>query len=181
MQFQTATILLITILTSCIFLIESAESIELSAEATPTYQDRAFCNLISATNINTLTTQNILKGWTCTADLIAVGVCAGTEWSGVGCSGTTVVDLRMSYDVLTTHSIAGTLPAQIGFLTGLTRLSLSSESFTGIIPSLIRGLTNLNYLSLSNNQITGTIPTGIGALTLVSILDLSHTKLTGTV
>eukprot|EP01041_Mallomonas_annulata_P014678 gene14678-31210_t len=146
-----------------------------------TSQDKAICDLLYSTNINSLVTQNIMKGWKCATDYTATGLCKDVVWSGVICSGTTVVDLQLSYGALGTHSISGTIPKSIGFLTELTRLSLSFESFTGTIPLLIRTLTKLNYLQLSNNQITGTIPTGIGALTLVSILDLSHTKLTGTV
>ena len=51
--------------------------------------------------------------------------------------------------------------SEIGNLTNLTRLYLSSNQLTSSIPSEIGNLTNLERLWLHNNQLTGVIPESI--------------------
>lgn len=57
-------------------------------------------------------------------------------------------------------------------------LSLSSMSLTGSLPSEIGSLQSLKYLSISNNkQLTNSIPNEIGSLTLLEDLELSSNGL----
>ena len=52
----------------------------------------------------------------------------------------------------------GIIPSEIGNLTNLIKLNLSSNQFSGSIPSEIGNLTNLTSLNLSSNQFSGDIP-----------------------
>ena len=55
--------------------------------------------------------------------------------------------------------LSGTIPTEIGELTNLETLNLTSNNFTGEIPASFGNLINLEQLSLSQNQISGNIPT----------------------
>jgi small GTP-binding protein len=69
------------------------------------------------------------------------------------------------------------VPPEIGNLTSLTSLSLSSNELTNVPPE-IGNLTSLTSLNLSNNQLTN-LPPEIGNLTSLTSLDLSNNLLTG--
>ncbi len=74
--------------------------------------------------------------------------------------------------------LTGEIPPEIGNLTNLIGLVLSSNQFIGEIPPEIGNLTNLTGLFLNNNQLTGRIPSEIGNLTNLTNLDLSDNELT---
>lgn len=65
--------------------------------------------------------------------------------------------------------LSGTIPKELGNLTGLTRLHLFSNGLSGTIPTQLGDLTNLR---LSANNLSGTIPAQLGDLT-----NLTHVKL----
>ena len=71
-----------------------------------------------------------------------------------------------------TTSFSGILPTEyFRLLTSLTYLDLhSTTSPTQTLPTEIGLLTNLNYLDLSSNTFTGTLPTEIGLITSLTSL-----------
>ena len=82
------------------------------------------------------------------------------------------------------RQLAGSIPAAIGNLTGLTYLTLGRNHFTGSIPAELGNLTNLQLLSIggtSNTNLTGSIPAALGKLTNLSYLVLSGNNLTGSI
>ena len=100
-------------------------------------------------------------------------------------------DTRYSLDFgsLENMGLSGVIPPEIGNLTALEELDLSSSSLsddppnqlTGSIPPEIGNLTSLEWLSLSGNQLTWPIPPQIGRLTSLEWLDLSGNQLTGAI
>ena len=86
----------------------------------------------------------------------------------------TTTELDFSYSELT-----GEIPSEIGNLTNLQVLNLSSNNLSGEIPPEIGNLTNLTHLYLNENQLTGEIPSEIGNLTNLERLWLSDNQLTG--
>jgi len=75
--------------------------------------------------------------------------------------------------------LIGEIPPEIGNLTNLRELNLTSNQLTGEIPPEIGNLTNLEYLSLWDNQLSGEIPSEIGNLINLRKLYLSRNQLTG--
>ena len=94
-----------------------------------------------------------------------------TGWDGVLTSGTPnrVTDLALS-----SESLSGTIPAELGTLFELSTLDLSSNSLTGSIPRELGLLYNLTEIKLSGNSLTGCMPV---ALKDVSKNDLSTLNL----
>ena len=62
--------------------------------------------------------------------------------------------------------------------TELEALNVSSNSLPGALPSQIGNLKNLKILNASNNNFTG-IPAEVGQLSQLEILDFSNNNLTG--
>ena len=52
----------------------------------------------------------------------------------------------------------GTIPAELGGLTEMTRLYLHRNNLSGAIPAELNGLTNLVWLRLYNNMLSGDVP-----------------------
>ena len=94
----------------------------------------------------------------------------GTEcdWFGVVCLSGTVTQL-----ILYSNSLNGSIPKEIGNLTGLTMLNLSNNTLSGIIPSEIGNLASLANLNLGANSLSGNIPTELGNLSNLYTLFLS--------
>jgi Leucine-rich repeat (LRR) protein len=76
---------------------------------------------------------------------------------------------------------ARTIPSEIGLLTQLTELVLSTFQLTGTIPSTLSDLTKLNFLSLIGNKLNGTIPSSLSRLSQLQQLDFSDNLLTGSI
>lgn len=105
----------------------------------------------------------------------------GTEcmWEGVSCDAaeTTVVEL-----FLRDNALSGSLPPEIGDLTGLVSLDLSENpSIGGPIPDEIGNLINLEILDIGSTYLTGTLPSGIAGLGSLKHLDVSSSNLSGPV
>jgi Leucine-rich repeat (LRR) protein len=102
------------------------------------------------------------------------------QWQGVTCNfvGNGVCNVK---DIrLNAMNLAGSLPRELGALTGLQELQLKlNHNLVGRIPSEISGLTRLNKMILLRNGISGTIPSEIGHLTDLTQLNLFRNKLTG--
>ena len=61
------------------------------------------------------------------------------------------------------NQLTGEIPAELGNLSNLESLNLSSNRLTEI-PGELGSLSNLTYLYLSDNQLTGCIPVGIAGV-----------------
>ncbi|XP_050271512.1 probable leucine-rich repeat receptor-like protein kinase At1g35710 [Quercus robur] len=77
--------------------------------------------------------------------------------------------------------LRGSIPRQIGTLSKLTFLSLSSNNLTGHFPLFLTNLTQLASLFIYQNLINGPIPEELGNLKNLQVLDLSYNKLTGSI
>ncbi len=103
----------------------------------------------------------------------------GTEctWEGVSCNAaeTTVVELY-----LRDNNLTGSLPPEIGDLTGLVTLDLAENwLLEGPIPDEIGNLTNLEILDMGSTSLSGTLPSGIAGLASLRHLDVIWCNLTG--
>ena len=101
-----------------------------------------------------------------------------SEWDGVSHGG---VPARVTELVLDGRSLSGTIPSDIGLLTGMEELDLSENLLTGGIPSEVRSLTRLRDLRLSDNALTGPIPPELESLTDLHTLQLSGNAFSGCV
>ena len=79
------------------------------------------------------------------------------------------------------NNLSGSIPTELGNLTNLAWLSLSSNSLSGSIPTELGSLTNLAWLSLSSNSLSGSIPTELGSLTNLAWLYLHRNSLSGSI
>ncbi|KAK9167912.1 hypothetical protein Syun_000052 [Stephania yunnanensis] len=80
---------------------------------------------------------------------------------------------------LAQNSFVGSIPAGVGNLKAVDVIDLSANQLSGSIPSDIGSAVSLKELSLENNLITGQIPTEIGKCSLLTSLVLSQNNLTG--
>ena len=94
-----------------------------------------------------------------------------TGWEGVTTSGT---PSRVTELELSSESLSGSIPAELGTLFELTTLDLSMNALTGDIPRELGWLFNLEEIRLSGNALTGCIPI---ALRSVATNDLSSLNL----
>ena len=70
------------------------------------------------------------------------------SWTGIEINGGRVATLR-----LRSSQLKGSIPPELGQLTGLTVLDLTFNEFIGALPSELGGLTSLTWLSLHGNAI----------------------------
>jgi hypothetical protein len=88
---------------------------------------------------------------------------------------------RVSEINLFNLGIKGTLPTQIGLLTGMSVLDLHHNKLYGTLPTHLGQLTGLQYLALSDNSFTGTIPTQLGLIGGIMSLYLFGNSLSGAI
>nr|GMD90560.1 protein STRUBBELIG-RECEPTOR FAMILY 2 [Ipomoea batatas] len=93
-------------------------------------------------------------------------------WTGVGCSGSSVVQIKLEGLNLT-----GILGFQISNLQHLKQLELSSNNIQGEIPHDLPH--NLTHLILAWNNFSNSIPDSLTSLKHLQQLDLSHNNFTG--
>lgn len=78
------------------------------------------------------------------------------------------------------NRVYGTIPAEIGLMTGLGSLSLANTTLTGTIPTQIGKLKQLRRLWLFNNKLTGSIPDELNNLNLLEVVEFHGNQLKGT-
>ncbi|KAL5735972.1 hypothetical protein ACOSQ2_030760 [Xanthoceras sorbifolium] len=86
---------------------------------------------------------------------------------------------RLVFLDLSVNSFEGPIVDEVGNLTSLRHLDLSSNHFNSSIPNWLSNFTRLEYLSLSYNDLQGYISSALGNLTSIITLDLSHNRLEG--
>ena len=75
---------------------------------------------------------------------------------------------------LSSNSLVGSIPAELGKLANLTSLDFNSSNLTGPIPPELGALTNLRELLLHNTSIVGPIPPELGELVNLERLEIGH-------
>ncbi|XP_037419450.1 MDIS1-interacting receptor like kinase 2-like [Triticum dicoccoides] len=75
----------------------------------------------------------------------------------------------------------GNMPREIGSLSNLEYLDLSSNNLIGHIPGSIQHCMKLRFLKLSHNYLSGTIPTELEMLVYLQNLDLSDNSIDGAI
>ncbi|MCY3913950.1 MAG: hypothetical protein OXG43_12010 [Chloroflexi bacterium] len=102
---------------------------------------------------------------------------------GSGLTGTVPPELGdlsgLTHIRLPYNEISGSIPPQLGQLTNLTELNLRKNNLTGEIPVELSRLINLTRLDLSDNELTGSIPVGLARLTKLKELFLFGNDLAG--
>ena len=99
-----------------------------------------------------------------------------SSWEGVSISGSPA---RVSFLRLDSRQLTGTLPAELGQLTGLQALWLQDNQLTGKIPPEFGQLSELQVLHLEGNQLTGELPEELSQLRQLGRLWLHSNRLTG--
>ena len=77
------------------------------------------------------------------------------------------------------NALAGSIPSDLGSLTNVRWLFLSSNALTGTIPGELGNLTNLQSLTMGFNDLSGPIPNELGRLVNLRYLDLIYNDLSG--
>ena len=80
------------------------------------------------------------------------------NWDGISVGGT---PLRITDISLAARGLTGTMPPEMGDLSNLPVLDLTTNQLTGTIPAELGNLSNLKMLYLSGNQLSGCIPNGL--------------------
>ena len=101
-----------------------------------------------------------------------------SSWEGVSISGSPA---RVSFLRLDSRQLTGTLPAELGQLTGLQALWLQDNQLTGKIPPEFGQLSELQGLHLEENQLNGALPEELSQLIQLAELWLHSNRLTGDV
>ncbi|KAH0704221.1 hypothetical protein KY285_018499 [Solanum tuberosum] len=103
----------------------------------------------------------------------AISVC---HWVGITCGSRhqQVKSLNLSSMTLT-----GTIPRDLGNLTFLISLDLGSNNFHGNLPQEIAHLHRLKFLDLSFNNLRGEIPSWFGFLKQLQVLNLRNNSFPG--
>ena len=99
-----------------------------------------------------------------------------SSWEGVSISGSPA---RVSFLRLDSRQLTGTLPAELGQLTGLQALWLQDNQLTGKIPPEFGQLSELQGLHLEENQLTGELPEELSQLIQLAELWLHSNMLNG--
>ena len=100
------------------------------------------------------------------------------DWEGITRGGSPE---RVTGIDLSSKSLTGTIPSELGNLSSLASLILRNNQLTGSIPSELGDLSTLTHLYLSSNRLTGTIPVELGDLSTLTHLYLSSNQLTGSI
>jgi hypothetical protein len=115
--------------------------------------------------------------WTSNNNWMDRAVCPSGYWQGIDCAGYEVINI-----VLNQNSLRGTLPSQLGLLTGSSIFDMSANEIFGTVPSELGLLTALYAFEVhSNSNLTGTIPSEIGQMTRLQLLWMNSAQFSGSV
>jgi len=99
------------------------------------------------------------------------------QWAGVTMEEGKIIQLNLNG-----FGLNGQLPAGIGTLTDLTKLTLSSNpDLTGPLPSSLGDLANLDALLAVTTGLEGPLPKEMGNLKKLTNLQLNNNNITGTI
>ncbi|KAJ1290391.1 hypothetical protein BS78_02G239600 [Paspalum vaginatum] len=82
---------------------------------------------------------------------------------------------------LSSNSLTGVIPEDIGALIALKGFNLSRNQLSGEIPVSICQLKQLESLDLSHNDLSGKIPSSLSDLTSLSLMNLSYNDLSASI
>eukprot|EP00957_Ditylum_brightwellii_P096605 7357589-Ditylum_brightwellii.AAC.1 len=99
------------------------------------------------------------------------------NWHGITCN----YEGYVYWIGLSDNQLIGSIPSEVGLLSGLTFLYLENNQLTGSIPSVVGLLSHLGELYLRNNQLIGSIPSEVGLLSELTFLYLDNNQLTGSI
>ncbi|KAK7372245.1 hypothetical protein VNO80_05619 [Phaseolus coccineus] len=104
-----------------------------------------------------------------------------SNWTGVMCSDTTLVDgyLHVRELHLLNMNLSGTLAPEIGRLSYLEVLDFMWNDITGSIPKEIGFINPLKLLLLNGNQLTGELPEELGFLPFLIRFQIDQNNITG--
>lgn len=99
------------------------------------------------------------------------------------------LDPNVTYDYLYTfrhfwhheNNLGGSIPRQIGLLTGLVSTYMFNNFYGGPLPSQIGLLKELRVLNFGVNQVTGTLPTELGSMYSLRGISVFGTNIEGTI
>ena len=98
------------------------------------------------------------------------------SWSGINCSMATGA---ITHIMLPGNNLQGSIPAELGNITGLNWLDLSDNRLVGEIPPQLAD-SGLGQLVLRNNALTGPIPAELGEIGPAMLaMDLANNRLRG--
>ena len=101
------------------------------------------------------------------------------DWWGITVGGSPLRVEVLAYPNPVGTELRGTIPPEVGDLTGLKSIWLGGSQLTGPIPSELGDLVFLETLRLSGNRLTGSIPVELGNLENLQELYLHSNNLTG--
>ncbi len=98
------------------------------------------------------------------------------EWEGVLLDGSPA---RVAGLFLQGRGLSGTIPPELGGLSGLGALNLRQNELRGTIPTELGDLSGLLVLLLMENELSGGVPAALGDLARLEVLDLGSNRLSG--
>ncbi|KAL3500669.1 hypothetical protein ACH5RR_039762 [Cinchona calisaya] len=98
------------------------------------------------------------------------------DWIGVECGSK---HQRVTALNISSMSLTGTIPPQLGNLTFLVSLNIRNNYFHGNLPLELSHLRRLRFIRLSFNNFTGEIPMWFGCFPVLQFLALSHNNFSG--
>ncbi|KAL7103863.1 hypothetical protein ACP275_08G206300 [Erythranthe tilingii] len=98
------------------------------------------------------------------------------SWIGVTCGPR---HHRVTALDISNMNLSGRIPPQIGNLSFLISLDLTSNLFGGVLPQQLSLLHRLKFISFDENNFKGEFPSWLGLLTALEYLSLRHNNFTG--